>query len=372
MSSIKNWLTVFYFLRLILATPQLNLYYTDSIAINEQVVQHDCLRVSADKEATNDRQVVYYCMDEVLPTNNIDIEDSNLSKKFTFNDLSKQNITSEQLYRWSIPIDIIERYEIYLNNGLRSIGNELIYNCTWPRFGPKCQYDLQYYYYSNLTLSEMISSFKLVYRHQPTSFTCYVHLKCDRGTTTTVCLDWTEICDGKIDCLNHGLDEQDCWKLEVNECENDEYRCWNGQCIPKIFYQDQSQFDDCIDGTDERKIDLFINTHPRYYEQPAFGFDENLCEFGLFTRSCVTSRNNAIVQSIYSNRNYYPSEHCWLAYKHVWGLTNSIKFCEQDTCGEIIDDECPEILYFPSTIGVPDIYFGYENDELLSLNLNLV
>jgi len=372
MSSIKNWLTVFYFLRLILATPQLNLYYTDSIAINEQVVQHDCLRVSADKEATNDRQVVYYCMDEVLPTNNIDIEDSNLSKKFTFNDLSKQNITSEQLYRWSIPIDIIERYEIYLNNGLRSIGNELIYNCTWPRFGPKCQYDLQYYYYSNLTLSEMISSFKLVYRHQPTSFTCYVHLKCDRGTTTTVCLDWTEICDGKIDCLNHGLDEQDCWKLEVNECENDEYRCWNGQCIPKIFYQDQSQFDDCIDGTDERKIDLFINTHPRYYEQPAFGFDENLCEFGLFTRSCVTSRNNAIVQSIYSNRNYYPSEHCWLAYKHVWGLTNSIKFCEQDTCEEIIDDECPEILYFPSTTGVPDIYFGYEKDELLSLNLNLL
>ncbi len=45
-----------------------------------------------------------------------------------------------------------------------------------------------------------------------TGGTCYRFLNgCNHG----LCLDWCEICDGKIDCLN-GEDEEWCNQLEVN------------------------------------------------------------------------------------------------------------------------------------------------------------
>ncbi len=166
----KNYLFLFLLLRFIVAIPQINLYYTDAVENSDKILQHDCLRISADKEATNERQVVYYCMNDLLPTNN-NIEENNFSRKLTFEDLAKQNITSEQLYFWSIPIDIIERYEIYLTKDV-SLGKQMIYNCTWPRFGPQCQYDLPYYYYNpNLSLSEMIASFTHVPGYKQTKFT---------------------------------------------------------------------------------------------------------------------------------------------------------------------------------------------------------
>jgi len=43
-----------------------------------------------------------------------------------------------------------------------------------------------------------------------------------------ICLDWTDICDGKIDCMNGGVDEKHCWQLEMNDCQNNEYKCYNG------------------------------------------------------------------------------------------------------------------------------------------------
>ena len=61
--------------------------------------------------------------------------------------------------------------------------------------------------------------------------TCYVHLQCDYGTTS-ICLDWTDICNGQINCLNDGIDEKDCWQLEVNQCN------------------DQTHTSDCLDASD--------------------------------------------------------------------------------------------------------------------------
>ncbi len=46
-----------------------------------------------------------------------------------------------------------------------------------------------------------------------------------------------------------GLDEDYCEKLEFNECEEDEYRCANGMCIPEEYWLD-GDFD-CMDWTDE-------------------------------------------------------------------------------------------------------------------------
>ncbi|CAF4216527.1 unnamed protein product, partial [Rotaria sordida] len=49
--------------------------------------------------------------------------------------------------------------------------------------------------------------------------TCYEHLHCQAILSY---LDWREICDGKIDCLD-SFDEKNCWKLEVNDCNDNEF-----------------------------------------------------------------------------------------------------------------------------------------------------
>jgi len=53
-----------------------------------------------------------------------------------------------------------------------------------------------------------------------------------------ICLDWTDICDGKIDCMNGGVDEKHCWQLEMNDCQNNEYKCYNGICLSKVFVRE--------------------------------------------------------------------------------------------------------------------------------------
>ncbi|CAF5222655.1 unnamed protein product, partial [Rotaria magnacalcarata] len=73
----------------------------------------------------------------------------------------------------------------------------------------------------------------------------YTTLECNFGL---LCLDWRDICDGAQQCMS-GLDENKCDKLEFNECENDEYRCMNGMCIPEEYFLD-GEFD-CLDWSDE-------------------------------------------------------------------------------------------------------------------------
>ncbi|CAF4372149.1 unnamed protein product, partial [Rotaria magnacalcarata] len=77
----------------------------------------------------------------------------------------------------------------------------------------------------------MIHDYYHTYAYNPTSFTCYTHLQCNRGPSPA-CLDWTEICNGYRDCIDSEIDEEHCWQLEYNECKDNEYQCKNGQCIP--------------------------------------------------------------------------------------------------------------------------------------------
>ena len=51
---------------------------------------------------------------------------------------------------------------------------------------------------------------------------------------------------GKQQCMD-GLDEDYCERLEFNECEDDEYRCANGMCIPDQYWLDGDY--DCMDWT---------------------------------------------------------------------------------------------------------------------------
>ena len=235
------------FISSITTWPQINLYQTDWIN-DDTVIDHDCLHVAAAiKTPTDPHQMVSYCLTELTPNSNV--EGNYFGEKLTFVDLAKGNITGEELYLWSAPIDLTERYEFYLiSNESSSTINDFFYNCTSRRFGLLCQYSFDFSD-EYLSLSEMIFNY---YQddYLPENFTCYMHLECDRGSSS-ICLDWSEICDGYIDCLNGGIDEQFCWELEINKCEEDQYRCHNGQCISNRFLHDDLSHYECLDKSDE-------------------------------------------------------------------------------------------------------------------------
>jgi hypothetical protein len=67
-----------------------------------------------------------------------------------------------------------------------------------------------------------------------------------------------------VDCPS-GEDEESCNELETNECEPlTEYRCKNGQCIPKDFFFDGTW--DCLDKTDEiREYNEFCHINMLWY-----------------------------------------------------------------------------------------------------------
>lgn len=56
---------------------------------------------------------------------------------------------------------------------------------------------------------------------------------------------------GKQQCMD-GIDEDHCEDLEYNECEENEYRCEDGLCIPEEYWLD-GQYD-CSDKSDEQEI----------------------------------------------------------------------------------------------------------------------
>ncbi|CAF3725311.1 unnamed protein product [Rotaria sp. Silwood1] len=186
---------------------QLNLYDTKWKLRNSSSIfplQFDCLHylvlddiVIYDDTLNQPRQTIVYCQrprDEndfspILSLDNIQ------GKKFAFEELRSLNTTIQQLLSWSASIDLIERYQIFLandNSQLISEEFDLFYNCNPP-------------------------------------WTCYEYLTCTRDNSP-MSLDWREICDGNIDCIDEkSLDEAFCFVLEINECDDkNEYRCHQG------------------------------------------------------------------------------------------------------------------------------------------------
>ena len=129
---------------------------------------------------------------------------------------------------------LLVTYQFYLNqkstSNDTSLEQTLFYNCSLPRFDSFCQYEFDYYHPQQRSLDRMIHDFYYSLIYEPIEFTYYMYLQCDRDPSPSY-LDWSEICDGKIDCHNRGVDEEHCRQFEVNE-----YRCANGQCILRSFH----------------------------------------------------------------------------------------------------------------------------------------
>ena len=215
------------------ATPQINLHHTDAISKigneNNHTRQEHCLRVpTLTTFAYADRQLMFYCL-SVSPST-FHIQSNIPFPHYTFPQLAKENITSHDLYLWSASIDLIEHYQFYLNQPSTSnyslLKTDIFSNCTWPRFGPVCQYEFDYNYRDHSSLNKLIDDIFRYRSRQSDTFSCYEHIQCNRGPSPA-CLDWSDICDGKVDCLDGGLDEKYCWQLEINQCQDNEYRCIN-------------------------------------------------------------------------------------------------------------------------------------------------
>ncbi|CAF0744979.1 unnamed protein product [Adineta steineri] len=363
--------------------PQINLdltHWTNNTESNNSL-QHDCLHVAGwiENEESDPYEIISYCMSEWPSQWNI--KKNNQDEYFTFAQLYQRNITSEQLYLWSTPLDIIEYYELYLNQRLSSNTSVVMaingfYNCTPPRFGPLCQYSLDIYQSDDLTLNEMIHDYYL-HEYQLTTLTCYIHLECDRGSIS-LCLDWSEICDGIVDCRN-GIDEEPCWQLNINQCEDNEYRCENGQCIDKIFFDDDSNVFECLDRSDEklpyRHTFIDINSEPTFSKEDIKCSNRNMLILVKMTSSCVQHRTGLIEKLMFTDKPQNISNDCWLAILCQWNTKIlSALICDDISSDgnftEIINQTCPDMLYMPSSpVLFGHIYFLYTKEDMLEPNL---
>ncbi|CAF1500164.1 unnamed protein product [Adineta ricciae] len=278
------------------------------------------------------------------------------------------NITSNDLYLWSTSIDTIEQYEIYLETKDFSLSKWTFYNCTLPRFGSKCQYEFSFYHENYSSLYEMIYDYYFNFTDTGNQLTCYTHLKCHRGLPPA-CLDWTEICDGKVDCLDGNFDEEHCWQLELNECQSNEYQCNMGQCIPYEFVRDDRECFDCIDGSDEEhgvRNDVALVREP----EPSFGYDDIRCETDFLSRSCEINRHFLLSKSMFSVKDNSVTDECWSALKCYFGLLDSsIDNDINGTCIPMIKKTCPDMLYVPNVpVFFGHIYTAYKKDDIQSID----
>ena len=265
-------------------------------------------------------------------------------------------MTSQQLYLSFAPIDVVERYQEFLESSNQSLSNQTYYNCSMPWFGEFCQYT----FYLNSSFDGIVDESILKLKFQENNGTCYTFMTCDRGPLPS-CLDWREICDGKIDCLDGGADERDCDELDSNECTKDQYRCRNGLCVPNDFFNDNLYTPDCIDQSDEKELPYYGNFDCQ--SQLTFRCEETTCrhEYVLSCgdgqciagNKCSSRRDKLLSRAKFSqNANLHLSEYCWeslicvSAYYDRSMFVDSVNCTAQNVSERRIQENCPTFFFF--------------------------
>jgi hypothetical protein len=375
------------------------LYNTDN-QMTGNALYYDCLlynalygiRITMDviPSIQTPAQLLRYCIrpgDETKNRVRNQVE-GNIFQVYTFEQLrDQQHANARILSILSVPVDVIERYQEYLEKpSASSFSAEHVYICNPSWFGSYCQYTFGTD--SNSFDGMVKRAFEWKYSPfflktidilQFTNLSCYTHLACDLGPGQFTCLDWREICDGKVHCHESGTDEMGCFELEVNECAENEYRCHNGQCVPEEFYKDNPYDPDCTDSSDENFFGVneadpgmtFIDC----YKDPAFRCEEadhsffrtyttcgdggrSFLHFPLHNleNSCTNNRNTAMTRSLYSHKeNAHLSYDCWSLLSCVLQFQDEINcsiFCKNKTnneCKVQLDSKCfTETVLFPS------------------------
>jgi hypothetical protein len=191
----------------------------------------------------NDGEKILYCR---RPGGNQSLnryrnECDHQGEKKPLHDLLKQEIHPSIILDWGSSVEMADLYaNVFYNRSLIDDNdNQFVCNCTkLGTFGRYCEYQLTH---EAKTFSEAINA-QFEQKKKGDSWdtqrygniSCYETLSC---SSSPLCLDWREICDGVQRCSN-GIDEENCDKLEFNECEDDEFRCTNGMCISEEFWLD--------------------------------------------------------------------------------------------------------------------------------------
>jgi hypothetical protein len=211
------------------------LYNTEN---KEAIYKFDCVYYVYD-----DGEEIPYCQrlnqSEQLHRQNKECE--NQGERKMFHDLLDQNVRPSDVLDWSSSVEMADLYaSVFYNRSLIEDDDaRFLCNCTQSgTFGKYCEYELTHYAKS---FSESINDQFEQKRNGDSWDTqrhgkilCYETLPCP---SSPLCLDWREICDGVQRCSS-GIDEENWDKLEFNECEDDEFRCTNGMCIPEEFWLD--------------------------------------------------------------------------------------------------------------------------------------
>jgi hypothetical protein len=331
-------------------------------------------------------EVIPYCF---RPENNLDesfeFSVDPLSQKLSFEELRMANTTSLQLLSWSIPIEVVERYQLYLNEPNSAL-NEYIYNCSEGRFGLKCQYSFAFN--EGMSFDQIVEADfrgRIGYSESNdmmVQMPCYVFLNCHRNGQPW-CLDWREVCDGKIDCFDEGLDEESCFDMEIKESSEDEYRCHNGLCISQEQWEDGMGDTDCLDRSDSAIDFSYINT---CFQDPTFRCEEHSCgtNVNLFScgdgqcvakfEECHNGRHLLLIDSMAAKGNL--AKECWIAMSCLTGLVqkgNEI-LCKiwlmNDSTVYTALEQCKSFFKFPTIPAHSDhIRFLYKDLHLKS-NVN--
>lgn len=151
-------------------------------------------------------------------------------------------------------------------------------------FGPNCEFSFKDGIETGFIIERLIDLLieaRTTTEHEVIPSACYIlHGEtCSLNSNTKECLEWRDICDNELDCIN-GEDERRCWELDMNSCNLEiEFRCRNGLCISREFLFD-GDFD-CMDGSDER----LSFPDDLCYEAMQFDCEEHICPSNLV--SCL-------------------------------------------------------------------------------------
>ncbi|CAF4025453.1 unnamed protein product [Rotaria sp. Silwood2] len=237
------------------------LYHTEN---GNPIQQYDCLFYKSDGAT------VKYCihLNESIELTRNFTSCYNDGRSYTFSQLVELNITPIEILKWRSSMENVDLYSAFLNGAI--ISNRVICNCTLAfTFGKYCEYSFVITDSFEKEIQAQFGTKSIMYTQLYGDITCYTTLKCNYGL---LCLDGRQICDKTQQCID-GLDEENCDKLEFNECDNydEEYRCSNGMCIPSEYFLDGEY--DCMDHTDES----IIRFGQHCFKSPSFDCDERVC-----------------------------------------------------------------------------------------------
>ncbi|UJR12806.1 hypothetical protein I4U23_016979 [Adineta vaga] len=285
-------------------------------------------------------------MNELSPK--FDVEPSGYTSNFTFAELSERNISSGDLYSWFAPIDLIERYQFYLNNlaiSSNEIKEEIFYNCTEKRFGLMCQYYLNRKFYYGDDITFYVTNFYTVRLFSET-LTCYIFIQCDLHPWK-VCLDWTDVCNGKVDCLNGSFDEEYCSEVDIND---------------PVYERIETMY------TDDRDYGIL----------PSLLVEDAKCHNLVLTSSCVRGRQDRLFEATLSINDGSISSNCSSTFICILSMVDEYlsstcnDFCRISDCIDWIEDVCPDMFYI-SVIPIlfNNIYFAYEKTDVVELIVDI-